>query len=159
MQYKNTEKFTTEVIDEVIEVQKNYGLTAENLLKKASKKSSSLYEFFDWDNSSAGEKWRLTQARQLINEIKVIVNDKEIYAFENVNISVEDKVDTKTKTSSSREYVPIVEVMSNEYFKQQIIQRALSEARYWKQRHLELVELKSIFDTIDDESEKWQPKK
>ena len=112
MQYKNTEKFTTEVIDEVLEVQRNYGLTAENLLKKASKKSSSLYEFFDWDNSSAGDKWRLNQARQLINEIKIVVEDKEMYAFENVNITVEDKKDSKIKISS-REYKPIVEVMNN----------------------------------------------
>ena len=47
IQYKNTEKFTPEVISEVLEVKDTYGLTAENLLRKASKKSSSLYEFFD----------------------------------------------------------------------------------------------------------------
>jgi hypothetical protein len=158
MQYKNTEKFTTEVIDEVEEVQKNYGLTANNLLKKASKKSSSLYGFFDWDNSSAGDKWRLNQARQLINEIKVIVKDKEIYAFENVNVTVEDKKDKKIKLSL-REYKPIIEVMNNDYYRKQIIQRALSEAKYWKERHSELVELKSIFLPIDIENKKWQTKK
>jgi len=37
IQYKNTEKFTQEVIDEVLEVQKTYGLTPENLLKKRVK--------------------------------------------------------------------------------------------------------------------------
>ena len=158
MQYKNTEKFTTEVIEEVTEVQRNYGLTAENLLKKASKKSSSLYGFFDWDNSSAGDKWRLNQARQLINEIKIVVEDKEMYAFENVNVTVEDKKDSKIKISS-REYKPIVEVMNNEYYRKQLIQGALSQAKYWKERHSELVELKSIFKTIDEESEKWQAKK
>ena len=157
IQYKNTEKFTSEVIDEVLAVQENYGLTADSLLKKASKKSSSLYEFFDWDNSSAGEKWRLQQARGIINEIKVIVEDKEMYAFENVNISVENNSNTK-KNLSSREYKPIVEIMNNNNYRKQLIQRALAEARYWKERHSELKELNSIFSFIDEESEKWQKK-
>ena len=155
IQYKNTEKFTTDVIDEVLEVQTKYGLTADSLLKKASKKSSSLYEFFDWDNSSAGDKWRLQQARTLINEIKIIVEDKEIYAFENVNISIANKEDSVKNKFSSREYKPIVEIMDNADFKQQLIQRALAEAKYWKERHSELVELNSIFCSIDEESKKW----
>jgi len=149
IQYKNTEKFTTDVIDEVLEVQTKYGLTADSLLKKASKKSSSLYEFFDWDNSSAGDKWRLQQARVFINEIKVIVEDKEIFAFENVNVNITNK------ESSLREYKPIVDIMNNEGYRKQLIQRALSEARYWKTRHLELVELNPIFHLIDEQSKKW----
>ena len=159
IQYKNTEKFTPEVIDEVLEVQKIYGLTAESLLKKASKRSSSLYEFFDWDNSSAGDKWRLQQARTLINEIKVIVEDKEMYAFENVTVSVIDKEANTNNKFSSREYKPIVEIMNNDGYRQQLIQRALSEAKYWKERHSELVELNPIFCSISEESKKWQDKK
>ena len=160
-QYKNTEKFTPEVIDEVLEVQKTYGLTAENLLRKASKKSSSLYEFFDWDNSSAGEKWRLGQARSLINEIKIIIDDKEIYAFESVNVIVKDAVDPSKKSSKFgvREYKPIIEIMNNEDYRMQLIHRALAEATYWKERHTELVELSPIFITIDTEKKKWRNKK
>jgi len=153
IQYKNTEKFTPEVIGEVLEVQVKYGLTADSLLKKASKKSSSLYEFFDWDNSSAGEKWRLQQARVLINEIKIIVDDKEMYAFENVNVSIIEK------ESSSREYKSIVEIINNANYRQQLIQRALFEATYWKNRHSELTELNPIFSLITEISEEWQSKK
>lgn len=159
IQYKNTEKFTPEVIDEILEVQKVYGLTAESLLKKASKKSSSLYEFFDWDNSSAGDKWRLHQSRLLINEVKVIVEDKELYAFENVTVSVTDRETNPKNRFTSREYFPVVEIMTNADYRKQIIQRALSEVKYWRERHSELVELKSIFCSIDEESKKWQNKK
>ena len=161
IQYKNTEKFTQEVIDEVLEVQKTYGLTPENLLKKASKKSSSLYEFFDWDNSSAGEKWRLQQARGLINEIKIVVEDKELYAFESVNILVEDKFPSSSvsKCINQREYKSIVEVMNKEEYRTQLIQRALAEATYWKERHAELTELSPIFALIQDTNKKWQTKK
>jgi len=161
IQYKNTEKFTPEVISEVLEVKEAYGLTAENLLRKASKKSSSLYEFFDWDNSSAGEKWRLNQARGLINEIKIIVDDKEIYAFENVYVAVKEVQNPTTPLSKFgiREYKTIVEVMNDDDYKNQLIHRALSEATYWKEKHAELIELNSIFISIDTEKKKWQNKK
>ena len=161
IQYKNTEKFTPEVISEVLEVKDNYGLTAENLLRKASKKSSSLYEFFDWDNSSAGEKWRLQQARSLINEIKIIVEDKEIYAFENVSVAVKESNTLTSPLSKfgNREYKTIVEVMDNEDYRNQLIHRALAEATYWKERHKELIELIPIFIIIDTEKKKWQNKK
>jgi hypothetical protein len=161
IQYKNTEKFTPEVISEVLEVQETYGLTAENILRKASKKSSSLYEFFDWDNSSAGEKWRLSQARNLINEIKIIVEDKEMYAFENVRVIVEEPKNITSNISKfgNREYMPIIEIMNNEDYRTQLIQRALSEANYWKERHKELKELGSIFISIETENKKWQNKK
>ena len=155
IQYKNTEKFTTEVIDEVLEVQEKYGLTADSLLKKASKKSSSLYEFFDWDNSSAGDKWRLQQARVLINEIKVIVEDKEMYAFENIKVIITDKEFETKNRSSQREYKPIAEILSKDEYRNQLIQRALSEVKYWKDRHSELIELKPIFSSIDELTKKW----
>lgn len=155
--YKNTEKFTPEVIDEILEVKDTFGLTANNLLKKARKKSSSLYQFFDWDDSSAGEKWRLTQARNLINEVKIVVEDKELYAFENVVLNIQDN-DAPNKSSiqkSSREYKQIIEIMGNEDYRRQLIKRALVEVTYWKERHSQLVELKSIFDLIDEKSKKW----
>lgn len=158
IRYKNTEKFTPEVIDEVLEVQKKSGLTAENLLNKARDKSSSLYEFFDWDDSSAGEKWRLHQARNVINEVKIFVEDKEIRAFENVVIEVKDiETDNSLNTSiSRREYLPTVEVMSKEEYRTQIIRRALIEASYWKEKHSQLIELEPIFSLISKTSEKWQ---
>ena len=161
IQYKNTEKFTPEVIEEILEVKDKFGLTAENLLKNASKKSSLLYEFFDWDNSYAGEKWRLQQARSVINEVKIIVEDKELYAFENVRIEVEDLKPTTSvkKAINNREYKTIIEIMNKEEYKVQLIQRALAEAVYWKERHSELIELSFIFSLIGETNKKWQNKK
>jgi hypothetical protein len=154
IQYKNTEKFTPEVIDEVLEVKDKYGLTAENLLKKASKKSSSLYGFFDWDNSSAGEKWRLHQARMLINEVKIVVEDKELYAFENVRVNIED-----SPQPSNREYKSKIDIANNKDWKNQLIRRSLLEIKYWQERYSELIELQEIFSAIKIVEEKWQKQK
>ena len=75
VEYKKTDKFTDEVIDEIMRIHKEQGLTAENLIKNAKKKSNPLHELFDWDIKSSAEKWWLYQARVLINEVKVILGD------------------------------------------------------------------------------------
>jgi hypothetical protein len=156
MEYKITEKFTPEVIDEIIEIQKEKGLTAETILDEAKKKSSPLHNFFDWDNTTAGEKWRLQQARILINEVKIIVNSKEMYAFENVRIIVSEQ---SKETETTREYKPIMEILSKEEYRTQVIKQALENITYWKEKYSEYSELKPIFVSIDKVKKKWQSKK
>jgi hypothetical protein len=48
-------------------------LTPENIVAEASKKNSILHTFFEWDNTKAAAQYRLQQARNLINNIEVIV--------------------------------------------------------------------------------------
>lgn len=154
--YKNTDKFTPEVISEILEVEKEKGLTAENLLDKAKNKNSPLHNFFDWDNSSAAEKWRIQQARIIINEVKIIVNSKEMYAFENVQVQVSTN---NTEQETKREYKPIVEILSKDEYRKQVIQTALDNVTYWKEKYSEYSELKPIFVSIDKVKSKWQKKK
>ena len=159
VKYKETGKINSQVIQEILKVEKQDGLTAESLLDKAKEKESPLHDLFDWNNSEAAEKWRLHQARILINEVKIIVGNKEMYAFENVKIAVEDM----NKENSSRRYKPIVEILSNEDYRKQVIQSALDSLLYWKEKHSDFVELKPIFISIDkvkkELNKKWQKEK
>jgi len=157
LKYKVTEKFTEEVISEILEIKDKKGLTASTLLESAKKKKSKLYDMFEWEDSIAGEKWRLHQARLLINEVKIIVEDKEMYAFENISVSVDSK--EGIENSREREYKPIIEIMNNEDYRKQLVSRALEEVNYWKERHSELSELVPIFNSIKNFEEKWQKKK
>lgn len=155
VEYKETEKFTKEVIKEILIVNKESGLTAENLVEKAKSKKSSLHILFEWDNSIAAERWRVHTARLIINEVKILVGDKELYAFENISIMVE----SNGSGSFLREYKPIIEIMNNEDYKKQLVRKALQEILYWRQRHKELTEFRKIFSTIDDLTERLQKKK
>jgi len=166
IQYKTTNKYNQEVIDEIVRVEKEIGLTAENLLEVAKNQDNPLHNFFEWNNSKAGEKWRVQQARMVINEVKIIVGNKEMYAFENVKINViENDISEEPQFSlqSSRVYKPKVEVMTNEEYRQQMILSALNNLLYWKERHQEYSELKPIFISIDkvkkELDKKWQKKK
>ncbi|MCK9429538.1 MAG: hypothetical protein M0R17_06000 [Candidatus Omnitrophica bacterium] len=152
--YKYTEKFTKEVINEILEVKDEKGLTAENLLERAKDKNSPIHNFFEWDNSQAAEKWRIYQARLIINSVQVIVNSKEMYAFENVQINVND-LNEETK----REYKPIVEILSTEEYRNQVISSALESISYWRNKYKEYNELDVIFKVIDKVKQKWEKKK
>lgn len=153
MQYKTSSKITPEVIDEIVSIQENEGLTPENLLDQAKNKSSPLYNLFEWDNNRAGNLWRLQQARVLINEVKVVVNDKTMYAFENVSVTVKDS------DASQREYMPIDKIYENPTLREQIVNRALGEVSYWREKYATYNELGNIFNEIDKTKKKWQGKK
>jgi hypothetical protein len=46
-------------------------VTPDEVVEAAKSKSSPLHSCFDWDDSVAGHKWRLEQARTLIRTVKV----------------------------------------------------------------------------------------
>lgn len=154
--YKNTPKYTPEIIDKILEVKENKGLTANNLLYNAKDKKNPLHNFFDWDDSIAGEKWRLQQARVIINEVKIIIGEKELYAFENIHVCVETP---EGEVREVREYKHFAEISSNKEYHKQMIDKALESIGYWQEKHSIYKELTPIFVSIDNVRKKWQKRK
>lgn len=154
--YKETKKLNRKVIDEICTIQKTNGLTAENVLEQAKHKDSSLHGFFDWDDKSASNQWRLQQARVLINEIKIIVGERVMYAYENVTVITQDG-------GSERVYKPKFEIMSNEQLRLQLVRRAFEHIKYWEEQNKMYDELKPIFVSIERTrkklEKKWQKNK
>ncbi len=151
MEYKTTEKISQGVIQEILKVKKKKGLTAEAVVDQARKKSSPLHNLFEWDDEKASEMWRFQQARVLINEVKVIVEDKEYYAFENISVQVEGE-------EPRREYFERSEIMSNEDLRKQIVAKALEQLMYWKEKYRQYNEFTSIVKEIDSFTEKQKAK-
>ena len=51
--------------------EKNEGrITPDMILADAKRKSSPLHKYFDWNDQKAGRKWRLEQARTLIEKVE-----------------------------------------------------------------------------------------
>lgn len=48
-----------------------------DVVERAENKNSPLHNAFEWDNSVAGGKWRLHQARNLINTTVIVVETKD----------------------------------------------------------------------------------
>lgn len=61
-------------------------------------KQSILYKQFEWDNKKAGEKYRVSQARKILNHIMIREIEEEeinIRAFESIHVEEEDVEETR----------------------------------------------------------------
>ena len=63
--------------DEMLSIERNGGVTPDRVVAAASEETSAMHDQFEWDDSVAGAKWRIEQARELIVQIhfEVTVNE------------------------------------------------------------------------------------
>ena len=135
---------------EKLEKKYNGMLAPQDILREASTDRSPLHDWFDWHDEVAGEKWRLHQARLLLNSIRVKV------MFEGGNRSYRKYLNVKVKQNGGfkRFYVETNKIMKNPDLKEQILARAINEANYWKRTYDEYQELENIFQSINKTTKK-----
>ncbi len=95
--------------NELARIQNVYGkITPEVIVKEAGDITSPLHNYFEWDDEKAGHRWRVQQARILLNNIQVkVVSDgeeRQISVFE-VTSSSEGYKSIDTFTREDVEYV------------------------------------------------------
>ena len=125
---------------------KNGGiLTPQIVVEEASKKTSPIHNFFEWNKDLAHEKYLLHQARLLINTIEVVVsfNGDEKTISRYINVTKESPDNGKT-----RFYAIAEKVLSNEELRKQVLERAISEMDYWKEKYKTYKELSPVFQAI-----------
>lgn len=81
-------------VQELERIENIYGsLTPENILKESEHDDAILHPLFEWDNGEAAIKYRLQQARTILNNISVsIIHDgqaRQISVYEVVNLGEE----------------------------------------------------------------------
>jgi hypothetical protein len=99
------------------------------ILKKAkTDKNCPLRKYLDWNNKSAGDKWRLFQIRNIINHVEVQIiqhgNSKPTKAFYSI-----------TEQDEGKKYVGEQEASENTDWRHQIITRAMNEQKAWIERY------------------------
>jgi hypothetical protein len=101
-----------EAIESIKEREGN--LTTELVVKYAKKKDNFLNKYFEWDDSVASEKWRLQQARMIVNHlIEVTIIRKE---------EVECKCFFSiTNEEGNNEYVTREEAISVKSYREQLL--------------------------------------
>lgn len=104
-------------------------------------KASELYKCFEWNDSLAAERYRLVQARNVVNSI--------IYVVETVEEGKEpQKVKVFMQTEYGSGYQPTEVIVKNEDKYQKLLQQAYKDLKVFKERYYMLTELKEIFDLI-----------
>lgn len=117
----------------------NGSITPEEVLERARNEKSELHKCFDWDDTSAANKYRLIQAQKVIRMLVTIPDKKDDPPVRVLQISTEKST-----------YQPVEFFMRNEDEYTALLKRALAELEAFKQRYASLKELEEVFAAIDN---------
>lgn len=129
--------------ERLTQIRKTRGqLTPHDVVQEASRESSALHSYFEWDDSKAAVEYRLSQARALVAAVVLIQSDdyeikKPIRAF--VNISYED----------SNSYESVIEVMGNMELRERVLDSLEADMQRQKEKLETFTELAEIVDGIE----------
>jgi hypothetical protein len=145
------EKKTVIVERELDKLYKKEGMiTPASILDSARAATSPLHGFFEWDDAKAGEKWRLTQAMEMIMATKFMVILKE----------EKGRLPQVVAAEPVRKFLPQFGgkgfKMRNEALaavdnRQEIVDRKLGQLRSWCNGVIDIPELESIRKLIESQ--------
>ena len=117
-------KYKVSAEDCYAELQTLSEITPKNVVDLARNENSKLHNDFEWDNEIAGEKYRLSQAREMI----------QLLAFEPIK---ENHEPTRVYQISSEKtvYKPVEIILKNVDEYQLLLKRALSELESFRKRY------------------------
>lgn len=108
---------------------RNGAISPQIVLEAARDETSPLHDYFDWDDASAAERYRLVQARVLLRLV--------IPTFERTN---SERIPIRLFTSvralrgrdggSSPSYIPSVMLLSNDDRRKMLVAQKLEQARF-----------------------------
>lgn len=133
-----------EVYREISKIDKK---TSENIVKVAKNPASPLHKYFEWDDSIAAQKYRLSQARTLVLSIGFEENGQSYRQFESVVINGERMYESAENIAQSQNLVD------------QVLRQALDDLLFFKQKHQRWSSFFSgLFDEITKAEEAYRRK-
>ena len=132
---------------ELIERQ-NGEITPQAVVDKARPEDSVMHKCFEWDDETAAEKYRLSQARSLIRCI-VVIPDKE---DEKINTPVrmfvnQNPINNGQKAPAS--YINVRTAFDNPETRSVVLANARYELSVFRSKYSQLKELEKLFIEID----------
>lgn len=121
--------------------------TPTDVVEAARPSGSILHEHFTWDDLAAAEKYRLVEARHLVNTITVVVKvgdrETETRGFQSISMQGEDE-------AIEQRYTAIRIVSASEDMREQVIERAKRELAGWSDRYAAYQQVfgRNIFEEI-----------
>jgi hypothetical protein len=108
----------------------------------ARKPSNPLHDYFEWDDSKAGHKFRLWQARELIANVTIVRDEKAEKPVPVFVSLMRDRVD------EGGGYRALEEVLADEQMRGELLATALHELKAFQQRYHVYRELAGIFAEV-----------
>lgn len=111
------------------------GITAERVVDESRPTAAPLHKCFEWDDATAAEKYRVHQARGIINAIVV----KDV---------TPDVVETRAFVHVSGAYKPIHVVINNADDLEDLFKTAWKELTAFQSKYKNISKLKPLFDAM-----------
>lgn len=125
-------------------LEEKYGaVTKENFLDSARSTKSEMHKLFEWDDKKAAEQHRLHQANMIINSLRVTIIENE----ETEPITVSAFVNTSKRKDKT--YINIVRAMGDQETRAAVLNDALRELSFFREKYKNLSELSGIIKAID----------
>jgi hypothetical protein len=122
--------------------QENGGvLQPETVVDEARPVSSPLHSRFEWDNTIAGQQYRIWQARQLIRVVVEVLAGTD----DATNVFVSLSTDREKESGG---YRVMAHVLTDAQMRKQMLDDALAELRTFQEKYRRLKELVDVFAAI-----------
>lgn len=122
----------------------------------ARQPSTHLHNRFDWNNSTAAEKYRLWQARQIISLELTVIEIPKQKGKKVIDLHVKPLPETRAFISLSTErgteggYMSIEDILENPNLRVQLLEDAKHELATFRKKYAVLNELAKVFQAIDE---------
>ena len=133
---------------EIDRLTKEHGfVTPKILVEEASSKKSPLHDWFEWNKNKAAEKWLIEQAKYLLRSIEVVVvcEGKPVQTRYMVNVANEEVASV---------YMPIQAVLEDEKLMDDYVAQAFRELESVRSKYEHLLELRELWEKLDEIKEK-----
>lgn len=136
-------KKAAKVVRALRKLKKNGRLTPEDVVKAAKNPKSPLHPCFEWDDEEAAHQYRLHQARNLVNHVRVRFVDEE-----GDEIEPPRRVFVRDIDDEGSHYREIVDVQEAETV-DRIMAKAISDLADWVDRYQDLADqLPGVFSEV-----------
>lgn len=120
-----------------------------DIVKDAASPDSVYHSYFEWDDRKAGPKFRLQQARHLLQNLRVIYHDNEgkrISVRKYIRVRMETPADHELKSG----YVPRQQVLKTAGLRVQVVDMARQVLESFKVRFRMFSEIEAVYPLIDN---------
>lgn len=116
-------------------------LHPEKVVEFAKDPTTALHSRFEWDDSEAAVKYRIWQARQLIKvTVNILPNENET--------EYQVFVSLKSDRLNGGGYRALVDVMSNDDQRKELLSQAHNDFKLWQKKYQQLKELAPVFEKM-----------
>jgi len=148
-------RYKTKVVEDALSqiVERDGVVTGKSLLAEATADAHPLHDYFEWDDSVAGHRYRLAQATCMILATKYAAKIRQ----DRANSKVSNAIDEGTKVTRLRRLLPFAQqpgfgdratVLSDAESRRAIIERKLGVLRSWCQSVIDIEELEPVREAV-----------